>query len=97
MHKNTQSACAQAFYEDLAALSEDAKALIAATASVTGEKIKEARERLSAALERSKDLFAQQAASSAETADKAIRENPYQALAVGAGLGLLLGLILARR
>ena len=33
---------------------------------------------------------------SAESADATIRENPYQSLAIGAGIGLLIGLLVGR-
>ena len=33
----------------------------------------------------------------AKCTDEAIRENPYQSLAIAGGVGLLVGLLLARR
>jgi ElaB/YqjD/DUF883 family membrane-anchored ribosome-binding protein len=42
---------------DLGTLAEDARALVTATADVAGEKVGEARQRLAAALERSKEIY----------------------------------------
>lgn len=81
-------------------LAEDAHALMAATADATGEKVKEARERLGAALERTKEMgesLKEQAFAGAKIADEHIREHPYQALAVGVGVGAILGFLMARK
>ena len=45
----------QAISNDMGQLAEDARALMAATADVAGEKVSEARKRLAAALERAKE------------------------------------------
>ncbi len=75
--------------EDSGSLAEDARALLAATADVAGEKVGEARERLMTALEKVKK--------GAQKVDKAIQKNPYPAIAVAVGVGILAGLLLARR
>ncbi|MGO9202602.1 MAG: DUF883 family protein [Limisphaerales bacterium] len=46
----------QATSNDMGTLPEDARALMAATADVAGEKVAEARKRLAAALERGKEI-----------------------------------------
>jgi len=74
-------------------LSEDAQALMAATADVAGEKVQEARERLGAALEQAKEFGEDMR----DKADHAIRENPYPALAIAAGVGAVLGILFARK
>lgn len=81
-------------------LAEDARDLMAATADVAGEKVSEARKRLAAALERSKEIAGKvrdQTVAGAKVADQTIRENPYQAVAVGVGVGVLVGYLLGRR
>jgi len=81
-------------------LAEDARALIAATADVAGEKVSEARKRLAAALERAKEIAGtvrDKAVAGAKATDEAVREHPYQAIAVGVGVGLILGYMLGRR
>ena len=46
----------QAINNDMGTLAEDARALMAATADVAGDKVGEARKRLAAALESAKDI-----------------------------------------
>jgi ElaB/YqjD/DUF883 family membrane-anchored ribosome-binding protein len=90
----------QATSNDLGTLAEDARALMAATADVAGEKVSEARKRLAAALERGKEIAGNvrdKAVAGAKAADEAVREHPYQAIAIGVGVGAILGYIIARR
>ncbi len=85
---------------DIGSLAEDARALMAATADVAGEKVGEARNRLAAALERGKEIAGNvrdKAVAGAKVADQTIRENPYQAVAIGIGVGALIGFLVARR
>lgn len=84
---------------DPGTLAEDARELMAATADVAGEKVSAARKRLAAALERSKEIAGKvrdKAVEGAKVADQAIRENPYQAVAVGVGVGVLVGYFIGR-
>lgn len=95
MNKETQ-----AISNDMSQLADDARALMAATADVAGEKVGEARKRLAAALERGKEIYGRarvKAVEGAKAADEAVHEHPYQAIAIGVGLGTLLGYLLARR
>src|SRR5881394_381463 len=90
----------QAIENDLGTLAEDARALMAATADVAGEKVGEARKRLAAALERGKEIAGDvrdKAIQGAKAADEAVREHPYQAIAIGVGIGALVGYLLGRR
>jgi ElaB/YqjD/DUF883 family membrane-anchored ribosome-binding protein len=86
--------------DDIGTLAEDARALMTATADVAGEKVGQARERLAAALERAKEMAGNvrdKAVAGAKVTDKAIRENPYRALAIGAVVGVLIGFLAGRR
>ena len=86
--------------DGLGALAEDARALMTATADVAGEKVGQARERLAAALESAKEMadnVREKAVAGAKVTDKAIRENPYRALAIGAIAGVLIGFLVGRR
>jgi ElaB/YqjD/DUF883 family membrane-anchored ribosome-binding protein len=90
----------QAISNDMGQLAEDARALMAATAGVAGEKVSDARERLAAALERSKELYGrarEKAAEGAKAADQAVREHPYQTMALAFGAGALVGYLVSRR
>ena len=90
----------QAISNDVGQLAEDARALMAATADVAGEKVGEARKRLAQALERGKEIYGcvrEKAVEGAKAADVAVHQHPYQAIAIGVGLGALAGYLLARR
>jgi ElaB/YqjD/DUF883 family membrane-anchored ribosome-binding protein len=85
---------------DLSSLAEDARALMAATADVAGEKVGEARNRLAAALERGKEIYGrvrEKAVEGAKATDEAVHQHPYQAIAIGVGVGAILGYVFARR
>jgi ElaB/YqjD/DUF883 family membrane-anchored ribosome-binding protein len=85
---------------DISTLAEDARALMAATADVAGEKVGEARKRLAAALERARAIAGSvrdKAVAGAKATDEAVHEHPYQAIAIGVGVGALLGFLVARR
>ena len=52
------------------------------------------------ALESAKDIVGDvrdKAVAGAKVADQTIRENPYQAIAIGVGVGALIGFLVARR
>lgn len=86
--------------QNLDRLAEDAQAFMTATADVAGEKIENARKRLAVALEGSKELYGKaraKAIEGAKAADEAIVDHPYQALAIGVGIGAIVGFLLARR
>jgi ElaB/YqjD/DUF883 family membrane-anchored ribosome-binding protein len=85
---------------DRSTLAEEARGLIAATADVAGEKVSEARKRLAAALERGREIAGDvrdKAVEGAKVVDQKVRENPYQAIAIGLGVGVLIGYLAARR
>jgi ElaB/YqjD/DUF883 family membrane-anchored ribosome-binding protein len=95
MNKETQTTT-----HDVGQLADDARALMAATADVAGEKVGEARKRLAAALESAKHIAANvrdKAVAGAKVADQTVRENPYQAIAIGVGVGAVIGYLVARR
>ena len=90
----------KAISNDLGTLAEDAHALMTATADVAGEKVGEARKRLAAALERSKEIYGrvrEKAVEGAKATDQAVHEHPYQAIAIGVGVGALIGYLVSRR
>ena len=83
----------QAISNDMGQLAEDARALMAATADVAGEKVAEARKRLAAALDSAKEI----AGRIREKADESESEHPYQAIGIAFGVGALIGYLAARR
>ncbi len=95
MNKETQ-----AIRNDVTQLADDARTLLTATADVAGEKVVEARKRLAAALENGKEIYGRvrdKAVEGVKVADQTVRENPYQAIAIGVGVGAVIGYLLARR
>jgi ElaB/YqjD/DUF883 family membrane-anchored ribosome-binding protein len=85
---------------DIGTLAKDARALMAATADVAGDKVAEARKRLAAALDNGRQIFGRvrdKAVEGVEATDQLVRENPYQTLVIAFGVGAVIGFLLARR
>ena len=90
----------QAISNDLGQLAEDARALMATTADVAGEKVSEARKRLAAALESGKEIYGrarEKAVEGVKAADEVVRDHPYQAIGIAFGVGALVGYLVSRR
>jgi ElaB/YqjD/DUF883 family membrane-anchored ribosome-binding protein len=90
----------QTTVNDLGTLAEDARELLSATADVAGEKVGAARKRLAAALDSAKEVAGcvrDKAIAGAKVADETVRANPYQAIAIGVGVGAIIGFLIARR
>lgn len=82
----------------------DIEDLIKATISLTGDDLARARARLNArviaakeSVEEMSGVIADQARSAAGTAKDYVRGRPWQAIGIGATLGLLVGFAIARR
>lgn len=59
----------------------------------------ETQARLSAVIDKAQDLcerLQDQTTAAAKATDRAVREHPYQALGIAFGVGVLLGIVLAR-
>jgi len=90
----------QAVSDAMGTLADDARALMTATADVAGEKVAEARKRLGAALERGKEIYGrvrEKTIEGAKAADKSVHQHPYEAIAIGVGVGALIGYLLSQR
>jgi len=90
----------QATSNDMGTLAQDARALIAATADVAGDKVAEARKKLAAALDSGRQIFGrvtEKALQSVKSADETVRENPYQTIAIVFGVGAIIGYLAARQ
>jgi ElaB/YqjD/DUF883 family membrane-anchored ribosome-binding protein len=95
MNKHTQ-----AHNKEMEALAEDARALMAATADVAGDKVADARKRLATALDSAREFAGRvrdKAVEGAQAADETVREHPYQAIGIAFGVGALLGCLAMRR
>lgn len=91
---------ARRLLNDLRALGQEAEKVIETSASdVTNGALSGLRDRFASAQERFSDLYGtarKKTLAGAKYADSAIRENPYQTLAVGVAVGLLFGFLLGR-
>ncbi len=66
----------------------------------TNAEQEELRSRLTSSIEKAKEMCArlqEQTVEATKAADRAVREHPYQAVGIAFGLGLLVGLLAARR
>jgi len=89
---------------DLETLTRDAEDLLKATAGDVSEKVKEARTRVAAAIERAKTTCTQwqeqtvaTAKAAAKKADTVVRDHPYESIGVAFGVGLLIGVLVTRK
>lgn len=86
---------------DLHALVADAEKMMSESISEhTDDAVGALRERYEATQERLGELYAgarKKVVAGAKVTDEAIRENPYQSMAIALGVGLLVGVLLGRR
>ena len=101
---NAKKVTKDKLFSDLQTVVEDAEALLHATASQTGEKIEAVRARATASVQQARERLseiqqktADQARQAAESADEYVHKNPWQAVGIAAGMGLLLGVLINRR
>lgn len=90
--------------QDLKVVVADAEELLRATAGQAGERAAAARERIERSLERAKvklaeveSLVSEKTREMAHATDKYVHENPWRAVGVAAGIGLIIGLLISRR
>jgi ElaB/YqjD/DUF883 family membrane-anchored ribosome-binding protein len=86
------------------ALIGDAEALLKATTDQAGETITAVRQRIEQRLEEGKKsvaeaevLLLEKTKEAAKSADVYVRENPWNAVGIAAGVGLVVGLLVARK
>jgi len=90
--------------EDLKVVAQDVEELLRATANQTGERVAAARARAEESLRSAKmrlseagDEAAAHARAAADAADDYVRDNPWQAIGIAAGVAFIIGLLLGRR
>ena len=90
--------------QDMKVVIADAEELLRATATQAGEKIGVARERIQDSLHEAKvklaeaeEVIRERARQAARYTEEYVQENPWRAIGIGAGIGLLIGLLLSRR
>jgi ElaB/YqjD/DUF883 family membrane-anchored ribosome-binding protein len=85
--------------EEIRALLHDVEAALSATTGEAAEKFTELRERLQTVLaegQSSLERVRTEAVRRAKQADHFVRENPYYAVGIAAGVGALVGLLVSR-
>jgi len=100
----TEQVTTEKLLQDLQTVVRDAEALLKATAGQAGEKLQEARTKTEESLRQAKSRIEglEQAALRSgkevvSTAEEYVRQNPWHALGVAAGVGLVLGVLLSRK
>ena len=86
--------------EDLREVVRDGEELLKAGAEDLSERGAAAREKLTAALEVARETqrrLQERAIAGARATDRLIREYPYQSIGIAFGVGLLIGVLAARR
>ncbi len=89
---------------DLKTVLSDMDDYLRATASQTGEKIGAIRERLQEHMHRAKDRLADtteivvdKTKEAAKATDEYVHDNPWRAVGIAAGVGLIIGMLIGRR
>ena len=89
---------------DMKVVVADAEELLRATAGVAGDRMAELRERIGLRLQDARVRLADAEAAlvdrtkaAARATDEYVHDNPWQAVGVAAGIGLVIGLLIGRR
>jgi ElaB/YqjD/DUF883 family membrane-anchored ribosome-binding protein len=80
-------------------LATHARALMAATAEATGEKVEDARKQVASALERGKEFFGDvqtKVIHDVKEVEVSARHHPYKTLGLAVGLGAMIGILLVQ-
>jgi ElaB/YqjD/DUF883 family membrane-anchored ribosome-binding protein len=86
--------------QDLREVVHDGEELLRAGAEDLSERGTAAREKLAAAIEVARETqrrIQERALAGAQATDRMIRENPYQAIGIAFGIGLLVGVLAGRK
>lgn len=95
--KSTSAQTPEAIVQDLHALIAEAEKLVSENAGE--EAVTTLREKLESAQERLSTCYAQareRVIAGAKYTDEAVRSHPYESVAIAAGVGLLVGLLVGR-
>ncbi len=99
-NRATEEQSNDTFVTDLRALVTEAQKLLDASPEANGEAHMALRERFEAAKERFNELYSttkKRVVDGGKYADETIRANPYQSIAIAAGVGLVVGILVGRR
>lgn len=94
----------QKLVSDMKVVVSDAEEILRATAGVAGEKMIDLRERIGERLRDAKiriadaeEALVDRTKAAARATDDYVNDNPWRAVGIAAGVGLLLGIIIGRR
>lgn len=100
----TQHVTTATLKADLATVMRDAEALIKASADQGGEKVSEARTKIRESLETAKSRLMEAERAAVRHGEEAVtatedyvKHNPWQSVGIAAAVGVVLGVLLARR
>jgi len=100
MQKNTS----EQFIDDLQTVIKDAEVLLENASSPLGEEFKSAKARFEGALQNAKDearrlerLVVNKTKDAINTTDNYVKDHPWQAVGLGAAVGLVIGLLISRK
>ena len=89
---------------DFKTVVDDAEELLRATADQAGEKTKELRDRIKQRLQSARSklaevetVVAEKTKAAAHATDHYVHENPWRAVGIATGVGLIIGLLIGRR
>jgi len=100
MENTSNEITTEKLQQDLKTLVRDAEDLLKAGAGELSDKGKEARAKLTSAIESARQTcnrLEERAVVSAHAADRCIRDHPYESIGVAFGIGVLLGVLINRR
>ena len=90
--------------DDLKTVVADAEALMLATAGDASDRVRDARKRATESVRQARERLEaletevrERATAAAGEADRFVHDNPWQMIAVAAGVGALVGILLGRR
>ena len=99
----TQTGTRDQLMNDLKTVIQDAESWLR-NSSLTGEDLKAAKEKFERTLSSAKadllhyqDVVVEKTKEAAKATDEYVHENPWRSVAIGAGIGLLVGVAIARR
>lgn len=102
--KKTPDVTKEKLISDFKTVVADAEALLKATAGQGGDALESVRRKVEESLAEAKVKMSEveadviiKAKAAAATADEYVHENPWNAVGVAAGVGLLIGLLIGRR
>ncbi len=101
---NANAVTREKLMDDMRAVIADAEELLRATATVAGDKISVAREHIQDSLYRAKVKLAEtegvlldRTREAARLTDDYVHDNPWQAVGIAAGIGVIVGMLIGRR